>query len=203
MRRHVGAGYWSWSLGGTLHAVSDNPYRLPQTVVPSCYRLVLEPDLAGATFAGTVSIDVTAVDDVESVALNADELEITSVRVGGTERPFHLEPDTERLIIDAPSPSATPPSTSTFTGTLNDKLRGWYRSTFIDDRRYRAGHRHDTDAGHRLPPRVPVLRRAGVQGCLRHHTRRRARSAGRLQRSRGQSQRSATTASTSSRSSRR
>ena len=60
--------------------MSDNPYRLPHTVVPSRYRLVLEPDLDNATFAGTVSIDVTAVDEVASVALNADELDIASVR---------------------------------------------------------------------------------------------------------------------------
>ncbi len=62
---------------GTLLAVSDNPYRLPHTVLPSRYRLVLEPDLGGASFAGTVSIDVTASAAVQSVALNADELEIT------------------------------------------------------------------------------------------------------------------------------
>ncbi len=119
--------------GGTLHAVSDNPYRLPKTVVPNRYRLVLEPDLAGATFTGTASIDVTAVDDVESVALNADELEISSVRVGGTECPFHLEPNTERLIIDAAVDIGDTTIDIDFTGTLNDKLRGWYRSTFIDD----------------------------------------------------------------------
>jgi puromycin-sensitive aminopeptidase len=60
--------------------VSDNPYRLPQTVVPNRYRLVLEPDLAGATFSGTVSIDVTARDSVDLVKLNAAELDIASVQ---------------------------------------------------------------------------------------------------------------------------
>ena len=35
----------------------DRRYRLPRTVVPSRYDLVLEPDLAAATFAGTVAID--------------------------------------------------------------------------------------------------------------------------------------------------
>ena len=94
---------------------------------------MLEPDLAGATFSGTVSIDVTAVDLVESVALNADELDISSVRIGGTEHPFHLESTTERLIIDASLDIGDTTIDIAFTGTLNDKLRGWYRSTFVDE----------------------------------------------------------------------
>ena len=93
----------------------------------------LEPDLVIASFSGTVSIDVTATEAVDSVALNADELEIISVHVGGVEATFHLEPNTERLVIGA---SIDPGNTTIdieFTGTLNDKLRGWYRSTFRDD----------------------------------------------------------------------
>ena len=54
-----------------------------------------------------------------------------------------------------------------FTGILNDKLRGFYRSTFVDDERRRARDRHDADAGDRLPAGVPVLGRAGVQGRVR------------------------------------
>jgi puromycin-sensitive aminopeptidase len=112
--------------------VSDNPYRLPHTVLPSRYRLVLEPDLAGATFSGSVSIDVTATEAVQSVALNADELEIASVQVGDNEASFYLDSDTERLIIDSPVAIGDTVIEIAFTGTLNDKLRGWYRSTFKD-----------------------------------------------------------------------
>jgi puromycin-sensitive aminopeptidase len=112
--------------------VSDNPYRLPHTVVPSRYRLVLEPDLDNATFAGTVSIDVTAVDEVASVALNADELDIASVRIDGAEASFHLDAAAERLIIESPLDTGDAVIDITFTGTLNDKLRRWYRSTFND-----------------------------------------------------------------------
>jgi puromycin-sensitive aminopeptidase len=113
--------------------VSDNPYRLPRTVVPGRYRLVLEPDLEAATFSGTVSIDVTATDDVDTITLNADELTIDSVRVSGADVSFRLEPQTERLILDAPVEAGDAVIDIAFTGTLNDKLRGWYRSTFTDD----------------------------------------------------------------------
>ncbi len=112
--------------------MSDNPYRLPHTVVPSRYRLVLEPDLDKATFSGTAAIDVRVTDPVAKVALNADELDISSVRIGGNDAAFHLEPDTERLVIEASVDPGDAVIEISFTGTLNDKLRGWYRSTFND-----------------------------------------------------------------------
>ena len=112
--------------------MSDNPYRLPHTVVPSRYRLVLEPDLAAATFTGTVSIDVATRESVDSIMLNADELQIDSVHIGGADAAFHLEPVTERLVIDAPLVPGDSVIAIAFTGILNDKLRGWYRSTFKD-----------------------------------------------------------------------
>ena len=93
----------------------------------------LEPNLVNASFSGTVSIDVTATEAVDSVALNADELEITSVHVGGVEATFHLEPNTERLVIGVGLDPGDATIDIEFTGTLNDKLRGWYRSTFRDD----------------------------------------------------------------------
>ncbi|HEY7627957.1 MAG TPA: M1 family metallopeptidase [Ilumatobacteraceae bacterium] len=113
--------------------MSDNPYRLPRTVLPRRYRLELEPDLDGASFLGTVSIDVVATDSVESVVLNADELEIHEVTVGSRPASFHLEPATERLIIEAPLDEGNGTIDIRFTGTLNDKLRGWYRSTYRDE----------------------------------------------------------------------
>jgi puromycin-sensitive aminopeptidase len=113
--------------------VNDSPYRLPHTVVPSRYRLILEPDLAGASFTGSVLIDVAASQAVQSVALNADELDIASVKVGGTGASFHLDAEKERLIIDAPIEPGNTTIDIQFTGKLNDKLRGWYRSTFKDE----------------------------------------------------------------------
>ena len=113
--------------------MSDNPYRLPRTVIPGRYRLSLEPDLEQAVFAGTVSIDVTAADGADSVQLNADELEIKQVRIAGHDVGFRLDPATERLVIDAPLDTGDATIDIAFTGTLNDKLRGWYRSTFHDE----------------------------------------------------------------------
>lgn len=109
-----------------------SPYRLPRTVVPDRYQLVLEPDLAAATFHGTVGIDLTVHADVSELLLNADELEIVSVTVDGYPAAHSLDPSTERLVVSAPVAAGASRLEIEFTGTLNDKLRGWYRSTFRD-----------------------------------------------------------------------
>ena len=55
-----------------MSASTDDPsttdpsaYRLPTTVVPTAYRLVLTPDLAAATFAGDVEIDLTVTETLK------------------------------------------------------------------------------------------------------------------------------------------
>ena len=113
-------------------AVTDNPYRLPRTVVPQRYTLVLEPDLAAATFTGTVEIDVALTEGVDEIVMNAIDLGIDSVSVDGVAATFQLDEATERLAISAATPFGESKIVIGFTGTLNDKLRGWYRSTYRD-----------------------------------------------------------------------
>lgn len=109
-----------------------SPYRLPRSVVPDRYRLVLEPDLASATFRGSVSVDLTVHEQVGEVLLNAAELDIVSVSVDGIPTSFTLDPSTERLVVSASIGAGVARLDIEFTGVLNDKLRGWYRSTFRD-----------------------------------------------------------------------
>ena len=112
--------------------MSDNPYRLPRTVLPYRYTLALEPDLAAASFVGHVVIDANAAEVADRIVLNAIELGIDSVRVDGEDAPFTLDDTTERLVIDRAVQPGSVTLEITFTGTLNDKLRGWYRSTYTD-----------------------------------------------------------------------
>ena len=136
----------------------DDPttYRLPYTVVPSRYRLTLVPDLAAATFTGEVSIDVTVAEPVTDIVLNAAELTIDSAALTPTEGAGSAGGETGGAGAQlAPSPPPRPPSMPrrngspstfpepvpagpatlhlAFTGILNDKLHGFYRSTFTDD----------------------------------------------------------------------
>ncbi|MDO8392369.1 MAG: M1 family metallopeptidase [Actinomycetota bacterium] len=109
-----------------------NPYRLPRSVVPHRYTLALEPDLAAATFLGHVIIDANINETVEQIVLNAIELDVHEVKVGGDVCEFSLDEATERLTINAVLEAGTTSIEITFVGVLNDKLRGWYRSTFVD-----------------------------------------------------------------------
>ncbi|MFM2077932.1 MAG: hypothetical protein RJA49_1822, partial [Actinomycetota bacterium] len=113
-------------------APAGNPYRLPRAVSPHRYTLALEPDLAAATFSGHLIIDATVNDPAERIVLNAAELDVQFVRVDGHDATFRLDEATERLIVEQSLDIGAAVLEITFTGTLNDRLRGWYRSTYKD-----------------------------------------------------------------------
>jgi len=112
-----------------------DPFRLPDGVRPIRYDLRLRPSLADATFTGSVRIDLHVDRPTEVVVLNADELVITSCDVDGAGATWELDATTERLFVTPAAPIAAGASVITieFDGILNDKLRGFYRSTYLDD----------------------------------------------------------------------
>ncbi|HLY84737.1 MAG TPA: M1 family metallopeptidase, partial [Acidimicrobiales bacterium] len=115
-------------------------YRLPRTIEPQRYELTLTPDLDDATFAGEARVEVRVNEPVQEVVLNAVELEIHSAELvaeDGTRLGGHVTLDDveERAIIALDGIAAPGPwyLHLTFTGILNDKLHGFYRSTFKDE----------------------------------------------------------------------
>ncbi len=125
-------------------ATHTAPYRLPTSVRPDAYRLVLVPDLPAATFGGDVEIDLTIEQETATITLNAAELEVTFAELNDSdpEQGYALAPtaialdaDEEQVILTFAEP--LPPGRATlhltFTGILNDKLHGFYRSTFVDE----------------------------------------------------------------------
>ncbi len=111
----------------------NNPYRLPRTVLPRRYDVTLDPNLSTATFSGSVTIEAEVVNPTHEVVMNAKELTVASVLVNGVDSSFSLHEDTERLVISSDVQQGPCTITIEFTGILNDKLRGFYRSTFTDD----------------------------------------------------------------------
>jgi puromycin-sensitive aminopeptidase len=118
----------------------DSRYRLPHTARPTHYRLLIAPDLESATFDGTAIITVDVREPVTEIVCNAIELEIHSAMLRDTTGHEYsgtvtADPDTERVTVAVASPLAAGSVTLTFTysGLLNDKLRGFYRSTFTDN----------------------------------------------------------------------
>jgi puromycin-sensitive aminopeptidase len=112
-----------------------DPYRLPRTVTPTRYDLRLEPDLASATFIGDVAIEVSVHEPVEEIVVNAAELIVHEAvlegrignRIAGE---VVLEPMTERCRLRFAAAAGDWTLKMKFAGTLNDKLRGFYRSKY-------------------------------------------------------------------------
>ena len=116
-------------------AVSPDPFRLPDQVRPTRYDVRLRPSLADAAFSGEVSIELTLDVPTTSIVLNAIELEIDVVQVDGIDTEWSLDESTERMTVtlDRELTAATATMFIRFRGILNDKLRGFYRSTYLDD----------------------------------------------------------------------
>ena len=68
-------------------------YRLPRTVEPETYHIEIEPNVASATFSGTLAIDAVVHEPIDVVVMNAAELVVSDVEIrtapgapsGGTE----------------------------------------------------------------------------------------------------------------------
>ena len=120
-----------------------NPYRLDGPIRPVHYELTLEPDLEAATFAGEVLISVLVTAPTDTIACNALDLDILAAEL--TEGPLFdgsplgvtgvaLDAETERVTFTLER-TLLPGEAHLrvrFNGQLNDKLRGFYRSTFTD-----------------------------------------------------------------------
>jgi puromycin-sensitive aminopeptidase len=116
-----------------------DPYRLPRTAVPSRYDIRLEPDLTTLTFRGTETVALDVAERISDITLNAVEMTIESASLendrGDTIRATStMDEATERCRLTLTSPAA--PGRwrlrLAFRGTLNDKLRGFYRSVYKD-----------------------------------------------------------------------
>ncbi len=115
------------------------PYRLPRTIVPERYDLTLTPDLGNASFAGEARITVEVTEAVTEVVLNAVELDLLTAefidRAGQrlTGSVTYDEPEERATIsLDGSAHPGEWELNVTFIGVLNDKLHGFYRSTFTD-----------------------------------------------------------------------
>ena len=112
---------------------------LPANVKPSKYRMTLQPDLDTFTFKGEQTIDIEIVVPTARIQLNAAELEVSDVilRRNGSSIPAHsvsLDEDTETATLDFGETLAQGPAQidMKFTGILNDRLVGFYRSEYQD-----------------------------------------------------------------------
>ncbi|WP_455241320.1 M1 family aminopeptidase [Petrachloros mirabilis] len=127
------------------HQHTPDPYRLPRHVFPTRYELRLEPDLDTDEFHGRATISLTVLESTAEVVLNAVDLLVEHVAFEGPDGRRQLasvaiDEALQRCTLRVPEPIRAGQCrlSLAFQGALNDKLRGFYRSTYKD----KAGVRH-------------------------------------------------------------
>jgi puromycin-sensitive aminopeptidase len=121
-------------------ASTQDPHRLPEGVTPERYELSLAPDLPAARFEGRVAVSVTVHRSTDHIVCNAAELTVDDVELeldGGDRIPGSATLDAAAEQVRFDFGTTLPPGPAVlhvrFAGVLNDKLRGFYRSTYTDD----------------------------------------------------------------------
>ncbi|MBI4312121.1 MAG: M1 family metallopeptidase [Chloroflexi bacterium] len=113
-------------------------YQLPDTVRPLKYHLTLTPDLQKFTFAGEEQVDIQVLKPTSQVALNALELRVQSATVtapsgaaiGVTGIAYDEKKETVTITLASPLQPGKARLDLRFTGVLNDRLHGFYRSAY-------------------------------------------------------------------------
>ena len=110
---------------------------LPTTALPRKYRITLQPDFAGFTFQGSESVDIQVVEATTEITMNAIDLEIGAAsltRNGESVPAASIAFDEGRQTVALGFSQPIPPGDATleieFTGELNDRLHGFYRSEY-------------------------------------------------------------------------
>ena len=114
-------------------------YRLPAIVIPERYEIKLVPDLSQGTFAGEEKVHVKILEPVRQIVMNAAELQFQAVSIKGPDGKVvqghaALDVENERATFEFAETLYPGPGELqiVFSGILNDKLHGFYRSTYKD-----------------------------------------------------------------------
>jgi aminopeptidase N/puromycin-sensitive aminopeptidase len=141
-------------LSATVLTVANAAYaqRLPGGVHPEHYSLTLTPDLKAATFTGTETIDLTLDAPSKTITLNAAEIKFLSGTSGSQTAEITLDEAKEQATFIFPKelPAGKVHLAISYTGILNDKLRGFYLSK-TKSRNYAVTQFEPTDARRAFP----------------------------------------------------
>jgi aminopeptidase N len=139
-----------------LSAASAVAQRLPGGVAPVSYTLWFAPNLEKATFRGRESIDVTLAAPSTTITLHAAEITFETVTIedaGGSQTAtvsLNEKDETATLKVPRAIPRGNATVRITYSGILNDKLRGFYLSK-ANGRNYAVSQMEATDARRAFP----------------------------------------------------
>jgi puromycin-sensitive aminopeptidase len=111
--------------------------RLSKNVIPTKYDIQLRPDFESFTFEGIETITVSILKKTRTLTLHSKELEIETAQIGGKEKLFaEISYNEKNETVDFSFPQFIPVGKKklvlVFKGILNDKMRGFYKSTYMD-----------------------------------------------------------------------
>jgi aminopeptidase N/puromycin-sensitive aminopeptidase len=131
--------------------------RLPETARPENYKLTFTPDLENAKFEGDETITVRVLKPTSEITLNAVDIDFHEVTIasGGTTQKAKVTPEKEKemVVLSVEKPLVAGPATIhvTYTGILNNEMRGLYLGKDDQGRKYAASQFEATDARRAFP----------------------------------------------------
>jgi aminopeptidase N len=131
--------------------------RLPETARPDNYKLTFTPNLEKANFEGEETVSIRVLKPTSEITLNAVDIDFhdVSITARGTTQKAKVTPekDKEMVVLSVEKPLAAGPATInvTYTGILNDEMRGLYLGKDDKGRKYAATQFEATDARRAFP----------------------------------------------------
>ncbi len=123
----------------TARKKATKSVRLSPHIEPLRYKIYLEPDLESFTFVGTEEIEIKISESTKLIKLHAAELQISEVsvmqgKVSQNASIKFLEKEEEvDFVFKSPLKEGKATLKISFTGILNDKMRGFYRSKYTHE----------------------------------------------------------------------
>jgi aminopeptidase N len=131
--------------------------RLPETARPENYKLTFTPNLDKANFEGDETLALRVLKPTSEITLNAVDIDFHDVTIssgGGTQKAkVTPEKEKEMVVLSVEKPLAAGPATVhiTYTGILNNEMRGFYLGKDDQGRKYAATQFEATDARRAFP----------------------------------------------------
>ena len=131
--------------------------RLPETARPENYRLTFTPDLDNAKFEGDETIAIQVLKPTSEITLNAVDIDFHDVSImsGGATQKARVTPQKENemvvLAVDKPLAAGAATIHITYSGILNNEMRGLYLGKDDQGRKYAATQFEATDARRAFP----------------------------------------------------
>ncbi|XP_052557472.1 endoplasmic reticulum aminopeptidase 1 isoform X1 [Tympanuchus pallidicinctus] len=140
----LGLASVAWCAGDAQGGGAQFPWdevRLPRSVVPLHYHLLIHPNLTTLTFTGTVDIDVAVAQPTKAVVLHGKRLRVTRAAIEAwagstcTVRDVRLlrHPPREQLALLATEPLCAGHNYTLriqYSANLSDSFHGFYKSTY-------------------------------------------------------------------------